>query len=110
SAAYYCEAELFLPFAGLQLDQYQDNPGVYLALIAHEYGHHVQELAGIMDAAWRQIYQAGEGTPRAQEVSRRKELQAQCFSGLFLGSHVDRSEEHTSELQSRENLVCRLLL
>src|SRR5690606_40301315 len=25
-------------------------------------------------------------------------------------SHVDRSEEHTSELQSRENLVCRLLL
>src|SRR5690606_41249533 len=24
--------------------------------------------------------------------------------------HTDRSEEHTSELQSRENLVCRLLL
>src|SRR5690606_41955677 len=24
--------------------------------------------------------------------------------------HCDRSEEHTSELQSRENLVCRLLL
>src|SRR5690606_40375462 len=29
----------------------------------------------------------------------------------FNGSHMDyRSEEHTSELQSRENLVCRLLL
>src|SRR5690606_40665170 len=33
----------------------------------------------------------------------------------FLKSHIDegrkkRSEEHTSELQSRENLVCRLLL
>src|SRR5690606_5273968 len=26
------------------------------------------------------------------------------------GRHVARSEEHTSELQSRENLVCRLLL
>src|SRR5436309_7356834 len=26
------------------------------------------------------------------------------------GSHRYRSEEHTSELQSRENLVCRLLL
>src|SRR5690606_39624630 len=25
-------------------------------------------------------------------------------------AHVSRSEEHTSELQSRENLVCRLLL
>src|SRR6266511_3066892 len=29
---------------------------------------------------------------------------------LFQGSHeIHRSEEHTSELQSRENLVCRLL-
>src|SRR5690606_40381667 len=26
------------------------------------------------------------------------------------GSDIARSEEHTSELQSRENLVCRLLL
>src|SRR5436309_4098176 len=29
---------------------------------------------------------------------------------LLLGSQYQRSEEHTSELQSRENLVCRLLL
>src|SRR5690606_40272235 len=28
----------------------------------------------------------------------------------ILGADVARSEEHTSELQSRENLVCRLLL
>src|SRR5690606_41815787 len=27
-----------------------------------------------------------------------------------LGRRAERSEEHTSELQSRENLVCRLLL
>src|SRR3712207_9572802 len=27
-----------------------------------------------------------------------------------LGTHVQRSEEHTSELQSRQYLVCRLLL
>src|SRR5690606_39536242 len=27
--------------------------------------------------------------------------------GTFQGAYVDRSEEHTSELQSRENLVCR---
>src|SRR5690606_40115061 len=31
-------------------------------------------------------------------------------SPLPVEYHVDRSEEHTSELQSRENLVCRLLL
>src|SRR2546430_9679050 len=27
-----------------------------------------------------------------------------------LGGHADRSEEHTSELQSQSNIVCRLLL
>src|SRR5690606_40855530 len=30
--------------------------------------------------------------------------------GIFGRTPPDRSEEHTSELQSRENLVCRLLL
>src|SRR5690606_40170743 len=30
--------------------------------------------------------------------------------GGMLATLLDRSEEHTSELQSRENLVCRLLL
>src|SRR5436309_13194191 len=35
----------------------------------------------------------------------------QCRTGLPGGTTaVRRSEEHTSELQSRENLVCRLLL
>src|SRR5690606_27536176 len=45
-------------------------------------------------------------------------LQAVVFCGQALGGRSvaravgirDRSEEHTSELQSRENLVCRLLL
>src|SRR5690606_41322448 len=31
-------------------------------------------------------------------------------SACFGGKYRRRSEEHTSELQSRENLVCRLLL
>src|SRR5207302_3418448 len=30
--------------------------------------------------------------------------------GSVMGKPAPRSEEHTSELQSRENLVCRLLL
>src|SRR3712207_8633815 len=30
--------------------------------------------------------------------------------GVERDDHVDRSEEHTSELQSRQYLVCRLLL
>src|SRR5690606_41343770 len=41
----------------------------------------------------------------------RRELAAEgpCLPLEYLGI-LDRSEEHTSELQSRENLVCRLLL
>src|SRR2546430_17168221 len=35
----------------------------------------------------------------------RREAGQQCSR-----AHVDRSEEHTSELQSQSNLVCRLLL
>src|SRR5690606_40419912 len=40
--------------------------------------------------------------------------QHQCIQGFYQKKTNDnsgkRSEEHTSELQSRENLVCRLLL
>src|SRR5690606_41735992 len=32
------------------------------------------------------------------------------LKAALAGSDIARSEEHTSELQSRENLVCRLLL
>src|SRR5690606_39615288 len=40
-----------------------------------------------------------------RQVAQRPPLGA---GGVVTG--LDRSEEHTSELQSRENLVCRLLL
>src|SRR2546422_4445553 len=33
-----------------------------------------------------------------------------CPEGLIVDAREDRSEEHTSELQSRLHLVCRLLL
>src|SRR2546427_2119679 len=47
--------------------------------------------------------------------SRYPELAAALWHGSELGEHIevlvnDRSEEHTSELQSQSNLVCRLLL
>src|SRR5690606_10347519 len=37
-------------------------------------------------------------------------LEHLCYQNLDLDMYNNRSEEHTSELQSRENLVCRLLL
>src|ERR1035437_11166149 len=47
------------------------------------------------------IYQASKGIPRTRSCGRWHTIWSSC--GL-------RSEEHTSELQSRQYLVCRLLL
>src|SRR5690606_39395807 len=48
-----------------------------------------------------------------REPQRVSSILLHELSHLHLGQrlgHYSRSEEHTSELQSRENLVCRLLL
>ena len=98
TAAYYCKDHLYVPWRGLQTDQYGNKPGVYLALFAHEYGHHVQDLVGLMDAAWDVIYQTGENSASGLEMSRRKELQAQCFSGMFLGATANRGGTVTQKV------------
>src|SRR5690606_41494451 len=56
-----------------------------------------------------------EGAFEIQEATlylALKRLEKQGALSAYWGgeSHGGRSEEHTSELQSRENLVCRLLL
>src|SRR2546430_7979848 len=57
------------------------------------------------------IYQDAGVLREGQAPSRGKIL---CRCGRFLGHRrvpdPNRSEEHTSELQSQSNLVCRLLL
>src|SRR5690606_42129331 len=71
----------------------------------------------------RRIRLYGARAPRALAGIARCARRRGCRRGpaLFAGRHAGspgaarctrpaRSEEHTSELQSRENLVCRLLL
>src|SRR5690606_39875707 len=51
--------------------------------------------------------------PRSVDIAGAADRDARETRGPAGGdaaSAADRSEEHTSELQSRENLVCRLLL
>src|SRR5690606_39472380 len=48
------------------------------------------------------------GLPAVTDGEYRRSFWHYDFIGALTG--VERSEEHTSELQSRENLVCRLLL
>src|SRR5207249_10114337 len=46
--------------------------------------------------------------PRPMDTVGRKRLSPAAYFGVVI--LADRSEEHTSELQSRFDLVCRLLL
>ncbi|MFG1699216.1 neutral zinc metallopeptidase [Nonomuraea sp. NPDC049309] len=54
-----------------------------MQVLAHEYGHHVQQLTGIMKAADRVMSKGSED--RSLAALRRLELQAQCMSGAFVG-------------------------
>jgi uncharacterized protein len=86
AVAYYCgrNRTIYMPTSRLRDNGGGDRPGTHLATLAHEYGHHVQALTGMLRAADGKIADAGEETPAGLEMSRRIELQANCFAGLFL--------------------------
>ncbi|MBH0779093.1 neutral zinc metallopeptidase [Nocardia sp. NEAU-351] len=87
-AAFYCPANktIYMPISQLQTDLFKDNWVVYLSVFAHEYGHHVQAMSGILRKANAERVDAGTRSDRGLELSRRVELQAQCFDGMYLGS------------------------
>ena len=93
AAAFYCpqDSTLYMPFEGLDAKRYGAHPGVYLAVLAHEYGHHVQNLTGIESAYVQGTYSARSDDDRL-ELSRRLELEAQCFSGMFLAATSGRGD------------------
>src|SRR5471030_3517799 len=59
------------------------------------------------DTATTEIYTLSlhDALPISRPAARRRRAAPRCYSG-----RGDRSEEHTSELQSLRHLVCRLLL
>jgi predicted metalloprotease len=62
-----------------------NHPGKYLGQLAHEYGHHIQWLTGMLKASDRAQYEAGGwDTPKGLDLNRRMELQATCFGGMTL--------------------------
>src|SRR5690606_41318376 len=71
----------------------------------HGEGHHRPAVAADRRGGRLQYHlHAGHGGDR-QEIRHRHPAHPPRLAGAH-----HRSEEHTSELQSRENLVCRLLL
>jgi predicted metalloprotease len=64
-------------------------------VIAHEVGHHVQNLFGILARAHSQQQAAGGRTPEANRIQVRVELQADCLAGIW----ANKSEERWHLLQ-----------
>ncbi|MEV8373660.1 neutral zinc metallopeptidase [Kribbella sp. NPDC056861] len=58
----------------------------YSRSIAHEYGHAMQSVTGILQATNRLEYEADSYADRIR-ITRRSELQANCFAGVFLAAN-----------------------
>src|SRR5690606_15451358 len=74
-----------------------------MAQAAEEYGSHDKTFE--IAAAGRVEIIDGDGTVVIEHTVGAGDIWRATQT-----KHIPRSEEHTSELQSRENLVCRLLL
>lgn len=86
--ARYCQGGIYWTANAYAAERNPNNPnhpGKYLGQLAHEYGHHIQWLTGILKASDRAQYDAGGwDTPKGLDLNRRMELQATCFGGMTL--------------------------
>jgi predicted metalloprotease len=91
--AYYCpgDSTIYAPSAWM-LDAVGLNKGSHLATIAHEYGHHVQNESGMLNAASDQMTSDNETSVDDLERVRRIELQANCFGALFIAAAAGRGD------------------
>lgn len=88
--AFYCDGSATIYVSPEKFSRAEKVPnsqtGVFLAIMAHEYGHHVQDLSGIFAEAGDRREKAGADSPAGLEISRRTELQANCFAGMFFAA------------------------
>jgi predicted metalloprotease len=88
AGGFYCRASKSV-YIGLSdvVEKWRHSPDsvVYASLLAHEYGHHVQGEAGILDYYHEQRRLESDPVERSF-WTRRSELQANCLAGAFLGA------------------------
>src|SRR3712207_8129249 len=82
------------------------SPPILRTVASRESDNGVEEVLAKVAAHRDWLESSGEGHRRRSERSAR-EVEAIALASLRART---RSEEHTSELQSRQYLVCRLLL
>nr|WP_052477892.1 neutral zinc metallopeptidase [Kibdelosporangium sp. MJ126-NF4]CEL14804.1 YpfJ protein, zinc metalloprotease superfamily [Kibdelosporangium sp. MJ126-NF4]CTQ96567.1 YpfJ protein, zinc metalloprotease superfamily [Kibdelosporangium sp. MJ126-NF4] len=87
AVAFYCPRDkgIFMP-RNRVTESMGSNQGGHIMVLAHEYGHHVQALSGINRGMGFKMAGKDENSPEYLELTRRMELQADCFSGMFIGA------------------------
>nr|WP_298928297.1 neutral zinc metallopeptidase [uncultured Erythrobacter sp.] len=99
SGPFYCPADkgIYIDTSFYdQLAQISGTGGDFarLYVIAHEYGHHIQNLTGIAG----QVRSLQQRSPRqANDLQVRMELQADCYAGVWAGKNRNRIERGDME-------------
>ncbi|SDO91732.1 hypothetical protein SAMN04487905_101120 [Actinopolyspora xinjiangensis] len=86
--AFYCDGTIHLPREWVLSDLGTQEPA-HLMLLAHEYGHHVQQRAGMLRASTVRQDEYETRSPEWLRISRRLELQADCYSGMFMAAAAE---------------------
>lgn len=85
-SGFYCPANATMYFNLSESSKAQ--PDFVIGTAPHEYAHHVQQLIGI-GAARQTRYEENYGdVHKRTRIVRRHELQAQCFSTVFMGGNA----------------------
>jgi len=92
ATAYYCgykNGQIYIP-AYVISNFWKQSPTYARAYatntLAHEYGHHIQYLTGILNASWWRQRAFTTNSTRLEE-SRRRELQASCLGSAYIGAN-----------------------
>ena len=85
---FYCSADqtVYLDlefFKSMRAQIGADGDFAYAYVIAHEVGHHVQNLLGTLNAAHQQMARYGQNTAGYNQISVRLELQADFYAGVW---------------------------
>ena len=97
---FYCSADqcLYIDlsfFTTMKRNLGADGDFSYVYVIAHEVGHHVEYLLGILNKAHSAMAQYGQNSARANAVSVKLELLADYYAGVW--AHYDDAQFNSLE-------------
>jgi uncharacterized protein len=79
---------MYLPIDRMTEDDGAESAAPHLAVLGHEYAHHVQQLSGMLAEADAKMTEADTD----HLIQRRIELQANCFAAVFLAVAAGRGD------------------